>query len=420
MEARAVRAVTTAGGGLSAAGSTVHDDVEVTAAAAIMNRFALDPRGLWAAAGVHAKAFRRPRLLSLLALATASRRMDAQHAVATLLVVGKWWSMVSWSVAAVLALAAVPVSVALGVVSPAWFALFVAVAAICFVAGTASIRRVQACWCWRGARGALLVADVAASPPEQGFGGRLMRTMVADADRAGRLLVLRVEASNLRALQLYRDTGFTRGGVPSGRWVHMVRTPAGAPAAAVVPRVWSSPLSGLALTTAFSITAVLVAAYWGTPVAWLTPVTATVATAAAWFDLRVQRVPNRLNAFGAIASLALVVFVDVVFGVKIVVPAVAGAAILAAPLLVAHVVTRDHTPGLGDVKLAAVLGVIAGAVDPAAALVALVTALLVGAVFGLVWRATGRGHAFPFAPSLAAAAVGVLIAWPLLGGSTTW
>jgi leader peptidase (prepilin peptidase)/N-methyltransferase len=145
-----------------------------------------------------------------------------------------------------------------------------------------------------------------------------------------------------------------------------------------------------------------------------------VATAAAWFDLRVQRVPNRLNAVGAIASLALVALIDLVFGVEIVVPAVAGAAILAAPLLVAHVVTRDHTPGLGDVKLAAVLGVTAGAVEPAAALVTLVTALLLGVVFGLVWRATGRGRAFPFAPSLAAAAVGVLIAWPLLGRPTTW
>jgi leader peptidase (prepilin peptidase)/N-methyltransferase len=397
----------------------VREDVEVTADAA-MSRSALDPRGLWTAAGVHAKAFGRPRLVSLLTLATASRRVDAPNAVATLLVVGKWWSMVSWSVAALLALAAVPLSVALGVVSPAWFALFVGVAAICFFAGTASIRRVQACWLWRGGRGALLVADVAASPPGQGFGGLLMSGLVADADRTSRLLVLRVGASNLRALQLYRDTGFTRVDVPSGPRVHMVRTPAGGPSAAVVPRVWSSPLSGSTLATAFSITAVLVAAYWGTPVVWLTPVTATVATGAAWFDLRVQRVPNRLNAVGAIASLALVVLVDVVFGVEMVVPAVAGAAILAAPLLVTHILTRDHTPGLGDVKLAAVLGVTAGAVDPAAALVTLLAALLLGSVFGLVWRATGRGRAFPFAPSLAVAAMGVLFAWPLLGGSTTW
>jgi hypothetical protein len=335
----------------------VREDIEMTAAAATINRFALDPRGLWAAAGAHAKAFRRPRLVSLLTLATASRWVDAPHAVATLLVVGKWWSMVAWSVAAFLALVAVPLSVALGVVSPAWFGLFVAAAAVCFIAGTASIRRVQACWFWRNAGGALLVADVAASPPGQGFGGRLMSALGADADRIDRALVLRVEPSNLRALQLYRDTGFTRVGDPSGRWVHMVRTPAGRPPAAVVTRVWSSPLSGLTLGTAFSITAVLVAAYWVTPVAWLTPVTATVGTAAAWFDLRVQRVPNRLNAVGAITSLAIVVLVNVMFGVEIVVPAMAGAAVLAAPLLVTHVVTRDHSPGLGDVKLAAVLGV---------------------------------------------------------------
>ena len=101
--------------------------------------------------------------------------------------------------------------------------------------------------------------------------------------------------------------------------------------------------------------------------------------------------------------------------------AVAGAALAGTPLFVQHIATGCRTPGLGDVKLAAVLGLVAGAIHPAVAIAGLLSSLLLGAVFGLLWqRRWSRGPGFPLGPALAAGMAAAIGIWPLLGGATTW
>ena len=190
--------------------------------------------------------------------------------------------------------------------------------------------------------------------------------------------------------------------------------------AATLLRARTSPVLFGAGLAASSATVVLVSLYWATPVVWLLAPTCAVAAVAVEVDLRVRRVPNALTAVGAISLGGLVLVVRIVTGTALASPAVAGVAICSTPLLLSHVMTRGRTPGLGDVKLAGVLGLTAGAVHPAAAYATLLASLLLGIGFGLLWRASGRGRAFPFAPALAMGLVIVLALWPLMQGPTTW
>jgi Flp pilus assembly protein protease CpaA len=165
----------------------------------------------------------------------------------------------------------------------------------------------------------------------------------------------------------------------------------------------------------------LTAVYWGTPAAWLLVPFAVIGAVAADCDLRSLRIPNRMLAAGAVAELALVLVVGSWFGAPMVAPAVAGAAIAGAPLFAQHVVTGGRTPGLGDAKLAAVLGLVAGAIYPAVAVTGLLVSLLLGAVFGLLWqRRWRRGPRFPLGPALVAGMAVAVAIWRLLGGATTW
>ena len=82
---------------------------------------------------------------------------------------------------------------------------------------------------------------------------------------------------------------------------------------------------------------------------------------------------------------------------------------MAGPLLVSHLVTRGRTPGLGDVKLAGVLGLTLGAVSMRSAYVALLTSLLIGAVFGLWYQRRSGRTGFPFAPAIALSTIVVLV-----------
>ncbi len=58
--------------------------------------------------------------------------------------------------------------------------------------------------------------------------------------------------------------------------------------------------------------------------------------------------------------------------------------------------------GFGDVRLAPVIGAAAAAVSWALLAGALILGGLLGVAWGLVWRATGRGRAFPYGPALVA------------------
>ena len=154
-------------------------------------------------------------------------------------------------------------------------------------------------------------------------------------------------------------------------------------------------------------TVLLSLVYFGSPQFWLMPIVAVVAVAAAVVDWRERRVPNRITGAGMLVTV--VVALPLVIGGDVSVSAmVLGALIMSVPLFVSHLVTRSRTPGLGDVKLAAVLGASAGAVHPAVAYAALLVALLLGAVFGLLYRHSTNERTFPLAPAISTATVLVL------------
>lgn len=173
-----------------------------------------------------------------------------------------------------------------------------------------------------------------------------------------------------------------------------------------------SALSGVgrrSWTFAGFISLALVALWWATPTRWLVPIAATTAILASIVDLREFRVPNALTLAGFALTLAAaspLVASGALDGRDLAV----GAGLMAGPLLVSHLVTRGRTPGLGDVKLAGVLGLTLGAVSVTAAYVGLLASLLTGAIFGLWYQRRTRGRGFPFAPAIAMATLGVLFA----------
>jgi len=137
---------------------------------------------------------------------------------------------------------------------------------------------------------------------------------------------------------------------------------------------------------------------------------------AALIDLEYRIIPNRMTAFGAIAALAIGTALD---------PAgeperlIAGAA--AGGFLLLAALAYPAGMGMGDVKLAAVLGLMLGAAVAPALLVALVAGVLFG-VFVMAHQGVvaGRKTAVPFGPFLAMGAVfAVFLGDPVLHAYTT-
>ncbi len=401
---------------------SVQTGVEVIGDAAVTAHSPLDVRGLWAAAGIHAGAFRRRRLVSLLALSTATRRVDAPHAVATLLAVGNRLSMVAWSIAVGVSLVCVSLMTLVGLaVSPLAFAASLPLIAVCFVVGCAGLRRVQAWWQWHGVRGGLLVADVAADPRGNGFGGGLMDGLARYADASGHTLVLRAAAGNPQALHLYTSRGFAAVGPPEAKWTYMVRTPAHRPPDALqLPRARSRRVPALTFMIGALTAGGLVAVFWGEPVVWLMPAAAGVATAGAWFDLDRRRVPNRLTASGTVGVLALAVVVKVVFGVDLVLPAVdrCGDLVAAAARHARHLPRLPRVSATSSSQ-ACLVWSRARCIRPRRTPPCWARWCSVWAGGCCGGRAVGAAP-FRSRPAIAAAAVVLLTVWPLMGGPTTW
>jgi leader peptidase (prepilin peptidase) / N-methyltransferase len=109
---------------------------------------------------------------------------------------------------------------------------------------------------------------------------------------------------------------------------------------------------------------------------------------AAAIDLRRRIIPNRLVAAGAAAGLALLALAD-----SAALPAHLAATLGAGGFFLAAALLRPGELGMGDVKLAAVLGLYLGGAVVVALLVALVAATAVGLA--------GRRSTLPLGPFLA-------------------
>jgi leader peptidase (prepilin peptidase)/N-methyltransferase len=130
----------------------------------------------------------------------------------------------------------------------------------------------------------------------------------------------------------------------------------------------------------------------------------------ALIDLDHRIIPNRLTGLGALAALAIGAVTDL-GGVPQ--QLLAGAA--AGGFLLVPALARPGGMGMGDVKLAGMLGLFLGR----EVVVALLVALLAGTVVGLAIMARrgaqeGRRTTIPFGPFLAAGGVVALLAGPAI------
>lgn len=130
-------------------------------------------------------------------------------------------------------------------------------------------------------------------------------------------------------------------------------------------------------------------------------------------DLEHRRLPNRIVYPTSLACAAWIVVARAAGGALDPVGAGIGAVAFGGGLLAVTLASRGGM-GLGDVKLAALIGLVVGAVDLPSVAVAAGAAVLLGggvAVVALL-RGAGRRTAIPFGPMLAAGALVALVAGP--------
>lgn len=144
-----------------------------------------------------------------------------------------------------------------------------------------------------------------------------------------------------------------------------------------------------------------------------------ICVAASVIDVREYRIPNRLVAVGIGVLLTLLVAVStveqswqpLVFGLA------GGLAFFLAYLALALISPTGM--GMGDVKLAAVIGLMLGPLGVSASVVGFYSAFVLGAVFGLVRILVRRGglrSRLPFAPFMTVGATLGLLA-PLVAAA---
>ena len=127
---------------------------------------------------------------------------------------------------------------------------------------------------------------------------------------------------------------------------------------------------------------------------------------AALIDLEHRIIPNRITGLGAVLALALGLALDPGGEPgRLIAAAAAGGFLLLAAL------AYPGGMGMGDVKLAAMMGLFLGAAVAPAILIALVTGTLVGvAIIARKGAAAGRKTAVPFGPFLALGALTAVFA----------
>jgi leader peptidase (prepilin peptidase)/N-methyltransferase len=121
-------------------------------------------------------------------------------------------------------------------------------------------------------------------------------------------------------------------------------------------------------------------------------------------DARQRRIPNELVVAAAVPGLILALWAIGSGEPGGVGPMVQGVMFFGGPLFAIHLL-EPAAMGFGDVKLAAVLGLTVGAIEPRLAIVALAVAALGTVLTGVVRRRS----ALPFAPGLVGGAATALI-----------
>lgn len=165
---------------------------------------------------------------------------------------------------------------------------------------------------------------------------------------------------------------------------------------------------------------------WSQDAPWLLPALtylAAVSVALALIDLDVRRLPDTIVLPSYVVALALLALASWAPGQESDWARLLHAAVAAAAMFVFYVALVLIYPagmGLGDVKLAGVLGLYLGWIGWGAVLVGWFAAFLLGGLFAIGLLVAGRarrGSAIPFGPwMLLGAAVGVVVGEPLWHG----
>jgi leader peptidase (prepilin peptidase) / N-methyltransferase len=136
-----------------------------------------------------------------------------------------------------------------------------------------------------------------------------------------------------------------------------------------------------------------------------------VVVPAALIDFEYRIIPNKITGLGAVLALVLGTALDPSGE-----PGRLIAGVAAGGFLLAAALARPGGMGMGDVKLAAVMGLFLGAAVAPALLVALLSGVLVGGVIiARKGAREGRRTAVPFGPFLALGAlVGVFVGQPIV------
>jgi leader peptidase (prepilin peptidase)/N-methyltransferase len=168
------------------------------------------------------------------------------------------------------------------------------------------------------------------------------------------------------------------------------------------------PLTELALGALYAATVLVL---WGEPTEIaLGLVFVTVLAAVTLTDLERRIIPNKILAVGAAAAVAIAAVGDPGS-----LPERAIAAVAAGGLLFVAALAYPRGMGLGDVKLAATMGLFLGREVGPAIFVSLLAGALVGAGMIAVEGASARKRAIPFGPFLAlGGVVGLLYGHPLV------
>ncbi|WP_375407365.1 prepilin peptidase [uncultured Amnibacterium sp.] len=147
---------------------------------------------------------------------------------------------------------------------------------------------------------------------------------------------------------------------------------------------------------------------------------AAISIALAAIDLDVHRLPDALVLPGYAVGAALFLAADLLRGDLVSIGTAAAGAGAAVLLYAVLWFVKPGGMGLGDVKLAGVLGLFLGQLGVAQLTVGIAAGFLLGGVFGVVLIAIGRakrGTGIPFGPwMLAGAWVGVAAGAPLADG----